>query len=191
MDDLKNVRKRIKNRRYDGNDQPVHSFSMFRILYHLVMLVMCGCVVVLALLVNQKLNLVPVPTVIADFKVQDIGSWLPFESWFSLKDETVSAAPVYTLLRDDHYTNGTNTANATYDGVILHVQKNTDGKSQISMKQDNGVVATYTNLDDVSIKQDERVLKGNAMGTYTGYVTITFLRDNQKITLDDALKETN
>lgn len=191
MDDLKNVRKRIKNRRFDGNEKPHSPISLFRIVYHLVMLVMCACVVVLALLVNQKLNLVEMPSVITNFKVEDLGSWLPFENWFSLKDEAVSATPSYTLLKDDHYTNGTNTANAASDGVILHIQKNKDGKSSISMKQDNGIVATYANLDEVTMKQDERVLKGTAMGTYTSYVTLTFLKDNQKISLDDALSQAN
>lgn len=188
MDDLKYARKRIKNRRYNIPEEKHSSFSLFRILYHIVMLAMCACVVVLALLLNQKLNLVKMPAVIQNFHIEDVGSWLPFENWFSLKDETVSAKPSYTLLKDDHYTNGTNTANSVFDGVVLHVQKNADGKHSVSIRQDNGVVATYSNLNDVSIKQDERLLKDKAMGTYTTYVTITFLKDNKKIDLSAAMQ---
>lgn len=189
MDDLKHARKRIQNRRYNLPEEEKHrSFSLFRILYHLVMLVMCACIVVLALLLNQKLNLVKLPAVIEHLHIEDVGNWLPFENWFSLKDESVMAKPSYTLLKDNQYTNGTNTVNSVFDGVVVHVQKNADGKSSVSVKQDNGVIATYANVSDVQIKQDERVLKDNAMGTYTTYVSITFLKDNKQVDLSTALQ---
>lgn len=61
MDDLRRVRKRIRGRRFDGagaQEQKQRPFILFRMIYHAVMLMMCICVVVLALLLNQKLNLV-------------------------------------------------------------------------------------------------------------------------------------
>ena len=89
MDDLRRVRKRIRGRRFDGagaQEQKQRPFILFRMIYHVVMLMMCICVVVLALLLNQKLNLVKMPAVIQQLNLEDLGSWLPFESWFSLKD---------------------------------------------------------------------------------------------------------
>lgn len=99
MDDLRRVRKRIRGRRFDGagaQEQKQRPFILFRMIYHAVMLMMCICVVVLALLLNQKLNLVKMPAVIQQFHLEDLGSWLPFENWFSLKEEPVSTSPVYT-----------------------------------------------------------------------------------------------
>lgn len=189
MDDLKNVRKRIKSRRYTTQPEEKHSpFSLFRILYHFVMLMMCVCAVVLVILLNQKLNLVKMPAVLENFKIEDYAKWLPFENWFSLKDEAVSATPSYTLLKDDQYSNGTNTAYTIYDAVVLHVQQGEDGRSVVTLKQDNGIISSYGNLKDVTIKQDERILKGKMLGTYDSYVVLTFLKDNAKTDLATALQ---
>ena len=189
MDDLRRVRKRIRGRRFDGagaQEQKQRPFILFRMIYHVVMLMMCICVVVLALLLNQKLNLVKMPAVIQQLNLEDLGSWLPFESWFSLKDEAVSTSPVYTLLKDDHYSNGTNQARNGYAGIVLHVQKQADKKSSVTIKQDNGVVVTYGNLNEVKVKQDDRILKEAVLGTADSYVTINALKDNEKIKVSDA-----
>lgn len=189
MDDLRRVRKRIRGRRFGGagaGEQKQRPFILFRMFYHMVMLMMCICVVVLALLLNQKLNLVKMPAVIQQFKLEDLGSWLPFENWFSLKDTPVSTSSAYTLLKDDHYSNGTNQATSGFAGVVLHVQKQADGKSMVSIKQDNGVVVNYGHLNDVKVNQDDRILKEAVIGTVNSYVTITALKDNEKIKVSDA-----
>ena len=72
---------------------------------------------------------------------------------------------------------------------MLHVQTNKDNKQSVSIKQDNGVVATYGNLDEVKVKKGERILKEKILGTYTSYVTIDFLKDQKLIAYDEALKE--
>ena len=176
MDDLRRVRKRIRGRRFDGagaQEQKQRPFILFRMIYHAVML-------------NQKLNLVKMPAVIQQFHLEDLGSWLPFENWFSLKEEPVSTSPVYTLLKDDHYSNGTNQARSGYAGVVLHVQKQADKKSSVTVKQDNGAVVTYGNLNEVKVKQDDRILKEAVLGTADSYVTINALKDNEKIKVSDA-----
>lgn len=188
MDDLKYVRKRIKNRRFGNEEEVKHPFSLFKLMYRMVMLVMCICVVVLAILLNQKLNLVKVPAVLNNFKIADIQNWLPFEGWFSLKDTAVSSTPAYILSKDDQYTNGTNSAYAMYDSVILYIQVNKEGKSSLTLRQDNGVIVTFANLSEVHVKQDERILKGKAMGSFNEYVTINCLKDNQKIDIHAAVE---
>ncbi|MEG0526743.1 M23 family peptidase [Amedibacillus sp. YH-ame6] len=189
MEDIKNVRKRIKHRRYGGMEEveKKHSSIVFKVMYRLMMLVMGVCVMVLVLLLNQRLNLVQMPAVLQNFKIEDISKWLPFENWFSLKDEAVSATPSYSLLKENHYANGSNVAYNAYDGVILHVQSK-NSKTSLTIKQDNGVITTYGNLSEVSLKQDERILKGRPLGTYAQYVTIDFLKDNKTIDLNAALQ---
>ena len=183
MDDIRHVRKRIKNRRFDPQDtREQHSIPLlFRLFYHGVMVMMGICVFVLALLVNQKLQLVQVPAVLETITLKSIDSFLPFEHWFSLKDDKVSATPQYTLLKDDQYTTGTNAAISGFDGIVAYIQQGNDKKSSVIIKQDNGVMVTYGNLQDVSIEQEERVLKGATLGTYEGFVRIKALKNNAAI----------
>lgn len=110
MDDIKHIRKRIKNRRFGGiqEEENHRSFPLFQLFYRFIMLVMGVCMVVLAILVNQKLDLVQMPAALQNFKMEDISSWMPFEHWFSLKDEAVNATPSYSLLKDNQYANGSN-----------------------------------------------------------------------------------
>ncbi|MEG0737386.1 MAG: M23 family peptidase, partial [Longicatena sp.] len=74
MEDIKNVRKRIKHRRYGGMEEveKKHSSIVFKVMYRLMMLVMGVCVMVLVLLLNQRLNLVQMPAVLQNFKIEDI-----------------------------------------------------------------------------------------------------------------------
>lgn len=187
MDDVGRVRKRIKNRRFDGTgEEKKHPIILFRIFYHAVMVMMGICVVVLALLLNQKLNLVQMPAVIQQFHMENLESWFPFENWFSLTDAPVSATNPYTLLKDNQYSNGTNQATSGYAGIVLEIKKEADGKSSIRIRQDNGVEVTYGHLNEVVLKQEERVVKGAVMGTVDSYVTISAVKDEKSIQVSDA-----
>lgn len=191
MDDITHVRKRIKNRRFkeeQGERKKKAHHPIFSLFYHFIMLFMGVCMIFLAVLVNQKLNLVQMPAVLQNFKVDDIAHWLPFENWFSLKEQAVSSTPTYSLLKGNQYANGSNEAYNAYDAIILHVQSQPNGKTSVSVKQDNGVIATYGNLQDVSVKQDERIVKGKPLGMYESYVTIDFLKNNKAIDLNAALQ---
>lgn len=188
MNDIKQVRKRIQSRRYNtGPEEKKSSFSLFRLFYRLVMMAMGICVLVLALLLNQKLNLVKLPAFIEELHLESVASWVPFDRWFSLKDERVSTTPSYSLLKDNQFTNGSNQARSIYDGVIAHIATNDDGLYTISMKQDNNIIVEYGNLKEVSIKENERILKDSTIGTYDGYITMNFVKDNQNVTYDTAV----
>lgn len=188
MDDIRHVRNRIKHRRFDpqGDSERKSIPLLFRLIYHGVMVMMGICVVVLALLVNQKLQLIQVPAVLETITLKSIDSFLPFEHWFSLKEDKVNATPQYTLVKDDQYTTGTNAAISGFDGIVAYIQQGKDKKSSVIVKQDNGVMVTYSNLQDVSIKQDERVLKGATIGIYEGFVRIKALKNNAAIAVSDA-----
>ena len=189
MDELRDVRKRISKRRGGYGEEKHRPVFFFRFFYHVIMAAMCICVLVLGLLVSNKLDLLELPVLEKTLQLDDLSKWIPFEKWFSLKEEAVSTTPVYTPLEENQYTNGTNIAYNVYHGVVLHVQTNKDNKQSVSIKQDNGVVATYGNLDEVKVKKGERILKEKILGTYTSYVTIDFLKDQKQIAYDEALKE--
>lgn len=189
MDDLHKVRRRIASRRINLEEEE-HSKAtgLFRLLYHAVMLLMFVCVAVLALLLNQKLHLVQMPAFMNELHLEELSSWLPFEGWFSLKDTPVSQTMRYTKTGEDLYCNDSNSVYNLYDGTVLHIQPMDNGTSNITMKQDNGVVATYEGVHDVSVKEEERILKDKILGIYEESVGISFMKNNQKLDMNEALE---
>lgn len=187
MSELHDVRKRIQQRRYD---EPKDKSSFFKVIYRLIMLAMGAAVLTLAFFINDKLGLVDIPKELSNINLGLVSEWIPFEHWFSKEDaKTVNAQPSYSLLKDNEYSNGTNQANLLMDGVVLHVQDGGEGKKgSVSVRHDNGVVATYGHLDSISVKQDERLLKGAVIGSFQEYISIDLLQNNKKIDLNTALK---
>lgn len=187
MSELKDVRRRIKARRYDEPERHTHGFHFF---YHLMMLVMGIGVLGLAYLVNGKLGLVELPQDLQHINFGMVSEWLPFEDWFSDHDDTtVGAQPTYTLLKDNHYANGSNQASLLMDGVVLHVEQGDAKKGSVSVRHDNGVIATYGNLTTIQVKQDERLKRGDIAGTFDEYVSISLVKNNQNIDLNSALAQ--
>lgn len=187
MDDLHKVRKRIAQRRIGVDDEEQRKgVHIFRFLYHTVMLMMFVCVAVLALLLNEKLHLVEMPAFMKELHLEELSSWLPFEDFLELKDQSVSSHVSYTKIKDDTYRSDTNAVYNVYDGVVLHIQKMENNDFSIVMKQDNGVIATYDGVKDVSVKEDERILKDKALGTYQDQIIISFMKDRQKLDMHEA-----
>lgn len=188
MNNLKHARKRIQSRRYaHGVYNEEKGSWFFKFLYRIMIIVMCVGVFTLAFLINQKVQWVKLPASFVDFKIEDVSKWLPFENWFSLKDEAVASFPVYTHIKDDLYANGSNTAYTIADGVVLHVQQKEDGKGSVTIQQDNGIIVTYGSLTSISTKQDERILKGSVLGTYEETVSVVCVKDNAKVELEAAV----
>lgn len=190
MDDLHKVRRRIAQRRIGiEEEEHIKGPHVFRFLYHTVMVMMFVCVAVLALLLNEKLHLVEMPAFMKDLHLEELSSWLPLEDFLELKDQDVSANVAYTKIGEDMYQNDTNAVNNLYDGVVLHIQKLENNDYSIVMKQDNGVVTTYEGIKDVNVKNDERILKDKALGTYQDHITISFMKDNQKLDMHEATQD--
>ena len=190
MDDLHKVRRRIAQRRI-GFEEEEHRKGphIFRFLYHTVMLMMFVCVAVLALLLNEKLHLVEMPAFMKELHLEELSSWLPLEDFLELKDQSVSSPVSYTKVKEDTYRNDTNTVNNLYDGVVLHIQKMENQDVCIVMKQDNGVVTTYEGVKDVSVKENERILKDKVLGTYQDQIMISFMKDNRKLDMHEATQD--
>lgn len=186
MDDIRKARDRIRHRRFDEDEKKHRPFLLVRLFYHTIMLGMAICVIVLMLLVNQKLQLVNVSSVLKYLPIENVGSWLPFENWFSFTALPVSETSVYTQIKDNQYTNGTNQAKNGLDGIVLHVQKETDQTYSIHVRQDNGAVVSYGHLQEVTVKTEERIVKDAVFGSYEGYITISALKDNKAVSIENA-----
>lgn len=187
MNDIKDVRRRIQQRRYE--EPKNHSF-FFRFIYGVVMLAMAIGVCSLAYLVNDKLALVELPQGLKQLNFAKISEWIPFEDWFDQnKEESVASLPVYTLLKEHQYANGTNQATMLLDGVVLHVEARSEGKGSVTIRHDNGVIATYGHLDTTQVKQDERLKQGDVLGTFDGYVNLELIKNQKSIDLDQAMAQ--
>lgn len=187
MKEINDVRRRIQHRRYE---EPKQHPRFFRFFYGLIMIAMSIGVLSLAYLLNEKLAIVELPAGLKQINFAKISEWLPFEDWFDPKEEeTVNAAPSYSLLKERQYTNGTNQANLILDGVVLHVEARDEGKSYVTIRHDNGVIATYGHLDSVQIKQDERLKKGDIIGSFVDYITLDLVKDQKNIDLNTALSQ--
>ncbi len=186
MNEMSNVRKRIQNRRY-GETQK--SPLLFRLFYKLLMFAMALGVIALAFLVNDKVGWVKIP---ADWQLQfaKVSEWLPFDSWFQTSDgeEMVSAMPAYSLLNRNQYANGSNQAYLLMDGVVLHVEEKDGAQSSVTVRHDNGVIVTYGHLQQVQVKQDERLQKGDIAGSFSEYVTLDMVKNKQSVDLPTALQ---
>lgn len=184
MSEVHNIRKRIANRRFE---QPKKKRRFFKVVYRFMMLMMGVAVLTLAYFINDKVGLVDLPAELTQINFGLVSEWLPFENWFSKDDQRVDAPVSYTLLKENEYTNGSNQANLLLDGVVLHVQQEGVHRGSVSVRHDNGVVATYGHLDQIAVHQDERLLKNSVLGTYSDYVTIDLVKNNQQIDLATAL----
>ena len=83
------IHRRIAKRRCGRNKPP----AFYRFFYRFSMLIMIGLVAMLGYGISVKQGFVTGEDLLA------VGTWFPFEKWFSLQDETVSAMPAYALLK--------------------------------------------------------------------------------------------
>lgn len=189
MNDLKHVRRRIQSRKHYGYETNQRGSFLYRMVYRLIIITMCIGIFLLAFMINQKTNWIELPAAIKNITLEDVKDWMPFEGWFSLKDETVAAYPSYTSIKEDEYVNGSNMAYNIMDGVVLHVQQKENGKGSITIRQDNGILVTYGALTTIDVKQDERILKGSILGSFESSLTINCMKDEQKVDFQTALQE--
>ncbi len=186
MNEMRDVQRRIAQRRHGEEIRPPRLFTF---VYRLLMCGMGVGVFALAYMVNDKIGFIDLPEDFKNINFGMVSEWIPFEDWFSHTDDAtmVNAIPSYQLLKENQYSNGTNQANLILDGVVMHVESGDTSLGSVTIRHDNGVIATYGHLSQIQIKQDERLQRGAVAGTYDDYVTLTFLKGGKSIDLADAL----
>lgn len=136
-----------------------------------------------------------IPTVLnrlqKTLQAQHLHDWLPFEGWFSFgqTDAEVSASLQYQPVADKFYTNQSNQAVCLADGIVIYADYADTLGHTIVIKQDNGVTATYANLESMQAAKDDRVLKGTVIGTYQDRLYLDFFKDRQTLTYDEAMAQ--
>lgn len=112
-----------------------------------------------------------------------LSSWFPYERWFNYSDSTISSSIQYHHLIDNYYTNGSNSCISLFDGIVLDISDST-----ITVLHDNGVQIIYGEIIGHAVKVDERILKGNTIGSIHESLTLDMTLNNEKVTLEDVMK---
>lgn len=106
----------------------------------------------------------------------------------SIKDEdlTVSGSVNYIELGDDYYISDGSLATSIDSGIVSYVNGKDDNYTVI-INYDNGVMATYYDLVEVNVFNNDRVYMGDILGSYNEKVKIVFIRNDEKITYEDVI----
>lgn len=161
--------------RYGSRFDEDHSKG-FGFFFKLTMIIMLLVALTLGYRINEVKQFVKIPEAIR-LSVKNLTAWFPFESWFNLKDTSVSAAN-YQKLADNYYVNGSTTCSSILNGVVLSIN---DDEKNILVQHDNGVLATYGNLESIDVIAGERVNQGAALGSFNESVKMDFLYNGAAI----------
>ena len=161
--------------RYGSRFDEDHSKG-FGFFFKLTMIIMLLVALTLGYRINEVKQFVKIPEAIR-LSVKNLTAWFPFESWFNLKDTSGSAAS-YQKLADNYYVNGSTTCSSILNGVVLSIN---DDEKNILVQHDNGVLATYGNLESIDVIAGERVNQGAALGSFNESVKMDFLYNGAAI----------
>ena len=101
-------------------------------------------------------------------------------------DQTVSTPIMYIEKENNNFYCENQNIKMLNDGTILGVYDN-DGTYSILISYDNEVLASYSNLKEVSVKPYDNLVKGEVFATYIDSFVALFKKDNQIIKYNEAI----
>ncbi len=190
MKEIRQIQKRIRSRRNPGKStvEPCRSVRRFHFFYTLIMLLLCGSSLALGWMIAEKKNLVSnedLKRIEEKIKWDSLAAWLPFESWFG-DMLPVSQNAYYQHLEDQFYTASGNQVKALADGLVVYTGQQQSG-ALIMVKQDNGIMVTYGNLQEIQVDLQDRILKGQTLGTFQQALYLDFSEAGQTLSYEEAL----
>ena len=116
-----------------------------------------------------------------------INNLFKFEFENKNNDKLVSNGISYIELGDNLFSSEDNSVKMIEDGVIIGVYENNDSTS-ILVNYENGVIASYSLVDDVLVKQYDQFNKGDVIGSYSDSFKVLFKKDDQIVSYVEAFK---
>ena len=104
-----------------------------------------------------------------------------------MHDMVVSSNIRYVSLGDDYFTSDGNIIASLEDGVVTYVNGK-DESYTIIVEYDNGIRATYNEVNEVNVFVNDRVYKDDILGSFNEKVQIVFIKDNKKISYEEVLE---
>lgn len=174
-------RSRIHSR-YGSRFNDDHSKG-FGIFFKLTMILMVLAALTLGYKINEVKQFVKIPESMS-LTIKNLTAWFPFESWFKSQDTTVLVT-AYQKLADNYYVNGSTTCQSILPGVVLSINEE---EKNILVQHDNGVLATYSNLESIDVLAGERIDQGAALGSFNESVKLDFLYNGAAIDYLQAME---
>lgn len=180
VNDLKRIRRRI-----NGGRQKEKRYLAAGIFNRLILLLMALCVCSLMLMIGVKLKFTYALNAWDYLQSLQWSEFLPFETWFQNEQiNSVAAMQEYEQVGTHRYHNGSNEALAPFTGMVQHIEPQNETQC-VSLLLDDGTLVNIANLQDVAVKEQERIQAGSTLGTYTEYVEIRCFKDGEEIAFED------
>lgn len=173
MEDLEEVRQRIRNKKY--KKEPVLSEKMFTRFYRFAIMSMSVFVVVL--MVSCFIKTHPNTDVMA-LVDEHILSLLPIP--FLEEDKAVSQNIGYTKVEENYYMGSDENIYALEDGLVQSVSDD-----EFSVLYQNGIEAIYQNLANINIQVYDHVTKGEILANYEQKFYMKLLKNDQEVTYEE------
>lgn len=101
-------------------------------------------------------------------------------------DEQVNNQVTYIELGQNLFSSGSTSIEMMHNGIILGVYKD-EYTYSLLVNYENGVLASYSNLLDVNVKQYDELDKGEVIGSYEESFKVLFKKDNKIISYNEAI----
>lgn len=101
-------------------------------------------------------------------------------------DQVVSSNVSYINVGEDYYTSEGNLVVAMDDGVITYVNGK-DENYTIIVEYDNGVRATYNEVNEVNVYVNDRVYSDDILGSFDDKVEIIFIKNSEKLSYEEVI----
>ncbi|MBR3841428.1 MAG: hypothetical protein IKM20_09850 [Erysipelotrichales bacterium] len=179
MDELEQIRNRIKERR----DIPQsHSLKSFLSLLTISMLFLG--------FYTYKNELIDYSKMMKYFKTLPSFILSPFEKTSDLFNNTleVSSSFPYSSIGNDNYTSSNNEVISLFEGLVVYVGAE-DNIYKIIISYENNIQVVFDNVKVSYVNLYDRVLRDDVIGTYESYVTITFKENNEDITFEEVIEK--
>ena len=178
MNDIERIRKRIYHKNKNVS---------FLWMYRMMIVFMCAITFVLSGLIVTETSFEDAKHLLLQYidKIE-LHNILVFENWFLPSNKTVNSTISYQQIDDQYFTNSTNMVYAIADGVCVYLNESEQGYQMI-VKNDNDILVTYANMNDVSVKIDDRILKNSIIGTYQDKLYMDFMENQNFISYEQAI----
>ena len=111
--------------------------------------------------------------------------WLFLEKWISNQVLQVSSHS-YQWVEDQVYEVSNHEVIAIDDGIVIYCGKQNE-KAMVMVRQDNGLIVTYGQLNEVFCSEDDRLVAGAVLAKVEDQVYLDFSWQGESISYEEAL----
>ena len=158
-------------------------------LFSLVTLFMCCIAVVLSGQIYAAGGFDPVVekwNKVSDaLNLTELKEWIFLEKWLSGQILQVSANS-YQLIENQMYEVADHEVVAIDDGVVIYCAQQNDSM-MVMVRQDNGLIVTYGQLNEVFCSEDDRVVAGAVLAKVHNQVYLDFSWQGESISYEEAI----